>query len=167
MRTSLIIIALLVLAGAAFTFLPKTPGSAAPSFSFETLDGEKHELSDFKGKTILLNFWASWCPPCVEEFPKLINLANEHGDDVVLIALSSDSEDATIEHFLHQHDFASKANILIARDKNDVTLKVFGISQLPETLVIDHDLRIHAKFIGAEWKIDELEAAISDIEKGK
>lgn len=62
------------------------------SLTFEDRNGQKHWLTDFRGKTIFLNFWATWCPPCIAEMPDINNLYNEVGGDVVFLLISVDKE---------------------------------------------------------------------------
>jgi cytochrome c biogenesis protein CcmG/thiol:disulfide interchange protein DsbE len=132
----------------------------APAFSFTDLEGKIHHSSEFKGKTVILNFWASWCPPCVKEFPALIAMAKKH-PDTVLLALSADIDDKAIENFLARQHLETAANIIVARDSENIAQKLFGTFQLPETFVIDHNWKIREKFIGADWQAVDMEAAIS------
>lgn len=129
----------------------QTQSQTAPDFSFTALDGKTHKLSDFKGKVIVLNFWASWCPPCVKEFPILLGIINQFPDDAVLIALSSDLDDAAMLRFIDKHPTLPK-NMFVARDQDQsITHKLYQTFNLPETLVIAPDLTLHSKLIGADW----------------
>ncbi len=132
-----------------------------PDFSFTELDGTTHAARDFRGKIVIVNFWATWCPPCVVEFPALLKIAAEN-DDVILIALSSDTDEATIKKFLQQQEKPAK-NVFIAHDREDVTLKIFGVSKLPETVITDHELNIRKKLIGAEWEPRMLQKIIDSL----
>lgn len=132
-----------------------TKNTPAPDFEFTDMDGETHALSDFKGKVVILNFWATWCPPCIVEFPKLLQVAEAHKDKPVLIALSSDIEDAPVRRFVEKTK-AEGENIYIALDKTDITAKLFGTYKLPETLIIAPNQRIHSKLTGADWETEEL-----------
>jgi cytochrome c biogenesis protein CcmG/thiol:disulfide interchange protein DsbE len=135
---------------------------AAPDFSFMDMDGKKITLSDFKGKIVVLNFWATWCPPCVKEFPALLSIARAYPDRVVLIALSSDIDDAALKRFLNKHDWRGE-NIKIGRDMEDITGKKFQTYRLPETLIIDEAGQIREKIIGGDWKIKDLKAIIEKL----
>ena len=166
MRTNLIILGTIILAIAALTAMfdglkPSDPEyPPAPGFTFTDLNGKSYASNDFKGKTVILNFWATWCPPCVKEFPVLLQIAAKHKDKVVFIALSSDIDDDTIKKFLAAQKIKSSANVIIARDAANIGGDLFQTFQLPETFVIDAAGRIRAKFTGADWQQSELEAHI-------
>ena len=132
-----------------------------PDFTFTDLSGKNHSLRGFKGKIIIINFWATWCPPCVKEFPALLEIAASN-PDVILIALSSDAGDAEIKKFLRRYPAPAK-NVFIARDHEDVTLKIFGISRLPETIIADRTLNRREKLIGAEWEAQMLQKIINTL----
>lgn len=130
-------------------------GQMAPQFTFTTLNGETRSLSDFKGKVVILNFWATWCAPCVVEFPQMLNLARETQEEAVYIFLSSDSQNAPIERFVeklrttHRTELAQD-NVFIARDAGKaITQTLYQSYRLPETYIMTPDLRLADKIIGA------------------
>ncbi|MEZ5919061.1 MAG: TlpA disulfide reductase family protein [Alphaproteobacteria bacterium] len=131
-----------------------------------TLDGRRVHIGDFEDKTVMLNFWATWCAPCVKEFPILIGIAEEYKDDVVFIALSSDLEQNAIDRFLAKLEKDSgisvKAdNILIALDENQaVTQKIFQTYRLPETVLIDKHQKLRQKITGADWRREDITSVI-------
>lgn len=134
-----------------------------PAFIFTDTNGKEHSIADFKGKTVILNFWASWCAPCVAEFPLLLEAAHNNKDDVVLIALSSDFDESIIRNFLEKLQKSRKINlnapnILIALDQGGaITMDLFGTMQLPETILIAPDQTMRHKFIGANWTLEDLQ----------
>lgn len=149
---------------------PRKPalGQQVPDFPFTDMAGNTHKISDFRGKAVILNFWASWCAPCVKEFPVLLRAAQKSPERTALIALSSDMEDGAIKTFLARKAAGWKrANVFIARDAEDVTQKLFQTYMLPETFIIDPDGRIREKFIGADWEPESLDRAISESLKNK
>ncbi len=135
----------------------------APDFSFTDINGQQYTLRDFKGKKIIINFWATWCAPCIHEFPQLLDIAEANPDDLILIALSSDINDEAIHKFLgkleKQQDITWQApNILIARDeKQRITQGQFQTYRLPETYIIDKEQNLHTKIIGANWTSEEFQ----------
>lgn len=140
------------------------PGDVAPDFSFIDRRGERYTLRDFEGKVVLLNFWASWCTPCIKEFPDLLALAEESPDDVVLIALSSDLDESAMNKFLDKMAPESliNDNILIALDEDgQVTTGLYKVYALPETLIIDRNSRLRRRLIGADWAVDEVREILS------
>lgn len=140
-----------------------------PAFSFAGIDGRPHASTDFPGRIILLNFWASWCPPCVAEFPQLLELAALYPDDLVLIAISSDSDDEAIRNFIDnrlgdkERDILSQRNVIIARDDGEsrITFGLFGSVMLPETIIADRNGTMVRKLTGADWSIEDVKSIVS------
>ncbi len=144
---SALLAALLVLAGCNSGSHPPRIGSMAPNF---TITDSQHtvELSQLRGKPVLLNFWATWCPPCVEEMPSLLQLHKELGDKVTILAVSEDTDDSAYKDFVRQHN----VDLLTVRDPHQNINEVYGTFKFPETYVIDRNGRIVRKFIGAtDW----------------
>lgn len=98
---------------------------------------------------MLLNFWASWCGPCIEETPSLVELQRELGSKVTVIAVSEDADQSAYEQFVRDH----QVNLLTVRDSgNQKANEMYGTFKFPETFVIDRDGKIVRKFIGAtDW----------------
>ncbi|HET9181507.1 MAG TPA: TlpA disulfide reductase family protein [Candidatus Angelobacter sp.] len=105
-------------------------------------------LHDYRGKIVLLNFWASWCAPCVEEIPSLVQLQKMMGPKVEVVAVSID-EDANAYHkFLREHN----VDLLTVRDPQQRTSTMYGTTGWPETFVIDRSGVIRRKFVGpVDW----------------
>jgi thiol-disulfide isomerase/thioredoxin len=159
MIRNLVILAILSGAVLAYTFYservmpaPSYDQPVAPAFSFETVDGKKHSISDFKDKVVVLNFWASWCAPCVIEFPQMISLAEKTQENSVLIFMSIDEEKADIQKFIKKHPKIAKAeNIMVAHDKTkSISRNLFRTYQIPETYIIAPGGRIADKIVGAD-----------------
>lgn len=130
-------------------------GKPAPTFSFTTLDGRTHQLGNFEGKAVVINFWATWCPPCVVEFPQMLNLARETQGEAVYIFLSSDAQIAPIERFVDnltrtQPKEVALDNVFIAQDPGKtITQTLYQSYRLPETYLLSPDLSVADKIIGA------------------
>lgn len=126
---------------------------SAPDFSFTSIDGKNYSLEDFQGRPVVLNFWATWCAPCVIEFPQMIELAKAQ-PKTVFIFLSQDKGKADIKRFLKKHGKAiPKKNVIIAHDDNMMIARdLYQTYKLPETYLIGADGTIHDKIIGAaDW----------------
>lgn len=140
--------------------------STVPDFAFQTLDGENRDMQDFRGRIVVLNFWASWCAPCVKEFPYFLRLAMQYPDDVVFIGLSSDHDMTAMNRFItkltYDHSEAmGQENVLLSLDQNGaITRNLFQTFRLPETILIDGKGRMREKLIGANWSYEELEGMI-------
>lgn len=128
-----------------------------PSFSFEDLNGTKHSIEDFRGKTVIINFWATWCPPCITEFPDLIEIAATR-EDIVLIAISNDMREEKIAPFLAKMDKAhmSSADVIVAYDADkSITQDLFQTYRLPESIIVTPDGYMKQKVVGIiDWKKD-------------
>ncbi len=128
---------------------------AAPDFTFTRLDGTIQQLSSLRGKTVLLNFWASWCAPCRVEFPQFIALAKAR-DDVVILAVSVDHDTKAMQKFLTELGPAlNRSNIIIAHDPaKKIAQDLFQTIRYPETILIGPEGGLRRKYIGLEVKWD-------------
>ncbi len=117
---------------------------AAPDLNLRDLDGNMVTLSDFKGKVIILDFFATWCPPCKQETPDFIELQRQYGGQgFVMIGVSLSRPDDTRRF---AEDFGVNYTMLIA-DSTATTL--YGpIRSIPVTFIIDKDFKIAKKYIG-------------------
>lgn len=186
MARNLIILAVTIILGAGLTYMldysgagvPKsasvqTPAAITnkaaplPDFSFTPL-GQKQPINtaSLQGKIIIMNFWASWCAPCVKEFPYFLQLAAEFPDDVVFMGLSSDHDNDAMNRFLDKlrSDYPAEMaldNVLIAMDEGgSITRGTFQTFRLPETILIDRDGLMQEKLIGANWEYNDLKALV-------
>lgn len=117
----------------------------APAFQLKDLDGKELKLEDFRGKVILLNFWATWCGPCREEIPSLIELQNRYKGRLQVIGLAVDEEDVN-----HVRKFATSAgmNYPIAMGTDEVRVAYGGVGALPTVFVINSEGRLVQKHVG-------------------
>lgn len=143
----------------------KTVYQPVPDFAFTDLAGRQHQLSTYRGKVILLNFWASWCVPCRVEFPQFINLAKARSRDIVIVALSVDHDRAAMDRFLAEMpELASLPNFFIVHDREKtITQDLFQIIRFPETILVGPDLTMRRKYLGIElaWDGTEFDAEIT------
>ena len=128
-------------------------GSRARDFAFD-LNGKPMHLSDLRGKVVVLNFWGSWCPPCVEETPALIRLqkyiAPKNG---VVLGVAADEDPAAYEKFLREHGVTFETYRDPATKENRSPIaESYGTTMVPETYIIGPDGKIARKIIGMqEW----------------
>jgi cytochrome c biogenesis protein CcmG, thiol:disulfide interchange protein DsbE len=140
---------------------PSSIGTPAPDFTIQD-SGRSITLSQFRGKIVVLNFWATWCPPCIEEMPSLVQMQKRMQDKGVTVLAVSVDDDANDYHkFLKDHSI----DLLTVRDpgqKNEkgVVAPVssrYGTFKFPETYIIDRDGTIRRKFIGpVDWSQTEI-----------
>jgi cytochrome c biogenesis protein CcmG, thiol:disulfide interchange protein DsbE len=135
-------------------------GSVAKPFSF-ALDGKPMKLSDMRGKIVFLNFWATWCPPCVDETPSLIALQKEIAPhDATVLGVSVDVDSQAYHQFLQDH----KIDFPTFRDPSAKIATAYGTHMWPETYIIGRNGRIVRKFIGEQdWTSAEMTAYINSL----
>ena len=120
-------------------------GDKAPEFSLTTEAGRRITQSDFGGKLLVLNFWATWCPPCIEEMPSLNQFAQEmEPAGVVVLSVSIDKNETAYKRFLQQQ----KLSFQVARDANADIPTQYGTFRWPETYIIDRSGKVVIKHIG-------------------
>ncbi len=124
-------------------------GDTAPEFEIRTDSGLVVSRSNFGGKVLVLNFWATWCPPCIEEIPSLNAFYEKLKDEgVVVLGISVDEDEAVYRRFLEGHN----VQFLTARDPAAEISSRFGTYRYPETYIIDSSGTVRQKIIGAaDW----------------
>ena len=153
MRRIAVFLALLVLCGCYGSSRPPRIGTSAPDFIVQDTD-HKVELRDFRGKIVVLNFWATWCPPCVEEMPSLVQLEQRFSNKgVMVIGISVDVDGDAYHKFLKDY----KVDFLTVRDPDQKASHLYGTFKYPETYIIDSKGIVRRKFIGAvDWSSPEI-----------
>ncbi len=144
--------ALMLALGSCRNSEPAKIGTTAPDFTVS--DGQKTvQLSQLRGKPVLLNFWATWCPPCVEEVPSLVALQQQMGGKVVVLAVSMDVDEEAYKTFTAKR----MPGVLTVRDPDHKSSEMYGTFAYPESFLIDKDGKIERKFIGpVEWTSPEM-----------
>jgi thiol-disulfide isomerase/thioredoxin len=107
-------------------------GKPLPEFGFATCKGEELATSDLAGRPLLVNFWATWCPPCVKELPHFADLHEEYGDEVTVLGVSVDQHPDYVRAFLQDNPLP----YLLAWDSGDIAGDL-GFNSIPVTLAID------------------------------
>ena len=150
---SILLAILLALAGCYSGSRPPRIGTAAPDFTVRDSD-RSVSLGQFKGQVLVLNFWATYCAPCVEELPSLVHMQQHmKAKGVTVLAVSIDVDENSYRRFLRDHN----VNLLSVRDPEQKSNSLFGTSKIPETYIIDRNGVVRRKFIGAvDWTEPEI-----------
>jgi peroxiredoxin len=126
-------------------------GDRAPDFTLKTLDGETVSLSDFAGQPVVLNFWASYCHPCRQEFPLFRKQLAEHPGDFVVLGVDTKDIDSDARAFAKEQ----QARWPIAVDPDAEVAKAYGVRPIPQTFFIKPDgtvaLRYYAAIPESKW----------------
>ncbi len=127
-------------------------GETAPDFSARTLDGGAIKLGDLRGKYVLLDFWATWCGPCVKETPHLQATYHEFASDkrFTMVSLSCDSEAEAPRQFVKKNDIAWQQIFLGGSWPQDTVSKNYGITAIPQIVLIGPDGKILARDLRGE-----------------
>ena len=136
--------------------------SAAPELPIFDKAGKKTDLARQKGKIFIVHFWATWCPPCVEEIPALSRFWDKYRtrEDVNLYAISVDKDWKTIDDFMAKNP----STIPLFHDPGAATAKRFGTTQYPETYIINDKGRVLFRVQGAvDWANAEVRARIEQL----
>jgi cytochrome c biogenesis protein CcmG/thiol:disulfide interchange protein DsbE len=152
-RSALILLIMLVLAGCHGS-KPPLVGTSAPEFTAS--DSERSiSLKQFRGKVVVLNFFASWCAPCREEMPSLVEMAGRMKDrGVTVLAVSEDVSHSDYRKFLT--DFQVR-DMVTVRDGNQSSAPLYGTHVYPETFIIDQNGIVQRKFVGPiQWTKPEI-----------
>jgi len=129
----------------------------APLFSLKDIDGDALDLADYKGKVVLLDFWATWCRPCRSEIPGLVDLQNRYRDKgLQIIGVSVDESAKPVRRFREEY----RMNYPVALCDRKVRQLYGGLSGIPTTLLIGRDGRVYSKVVGAPADLGEFDQRI-------
>ena len=137
-------------------------GFAAPDIDLERLDGERVRLSELRGQVVVLNFWASWCPPCRAEMPALQALHEQRGSQgVVVLAVNSTVQDREQA----ARDFAAEYVLTfpIGLDRDGQATRLYQVRALPSTFFIDRDGVIRRVVVGGPLHASVLETTVLEL----
>jgi len=145
-----------------FSMVNFNPPFPAPAFALETLNGAKGDLQDYRGRFVVLNFWATWCPPCLEEMPSLEALQQRYRDkNLRVLAISSDEEGAEI---VNQFIVKLGTTFPILLDPDQQVSDRYGAGSLPVTFVLDPEGRVVAAAQGArDWNSPEAHSVFDEL----
>lgn len=137
---------------------PKGIDAPAPNFTIQD-DERKVALDQFRGKVVVLNFWASWCAPCITETPSLVSMQERlKNKGVVVVAISADEDEEAYHRFIKQYGIS----FVTVREPSMHTQHRYGTEQLPESYVIDRDGILRRRLINAaDWNSPEITEFLS------
>lgn len=132
---------------------PPRIGENAPNFTVQDSDA-KVTLTDYRGQVVVLNFWASWCAPCVAEMPSMIRMqANLKDKGITVVGVSIDADEGAYKKFLKDYG----VNFITVRDEAQKSPELYGTHGWPETYIIDRTGVVRRKFIGpVDWTSREI-----------
>lgn len=119
-------------------------GDRAPDFKLQTMDGEEVNLSDYKGKKVFLNFWATWCPPCKAEMPHMQAFYEEQPEDVEILAVNLEESTEKAADFAKQYELTFP----ILMDADGTIAETYEVYTIPTTYVLNEDGTVHQKIVG-------------------
>jgi len=140
---------------------PPMEGLKAPDFTLPTLDGKEVKLSDYAGKIVFLNIWATWCAPCKEEMPSMQKLFElMRGKDFVMLTMSIDEKKETVEAFMKEN----KLTLPVALDQQQKVSPLYRITGVPESYIIDKSGMVIHHLIGpGDWSNPGIVNALSSL----
>lgn len=136
-------------------------GDTTPDFQLSDMDGKPLQLSGYRGKVVVLNFWATWCPPCVDEMPSLNRFQETLAPKgVVVLAVSVDDDEQVLRKFAADHQL----KMTILRDPGRKVSSQYQTYKYPETYILDRQGRLAQKLIGeADWNDPNLVSFVQQL----
>lgn len=136
-------------------------GSRAPEFVLRDMDGKYVSITALRGKLVVLNFWATWCPPCRKELPGLDRLHGDYlGQGLVVVAVSTDSTERGIRKFLDENPF----RLRVVHDRDGKISQLYGVFSLPTTFIIDRRGIVISHIIGEQdWSSSQMRSRIETL----
>lgn len=155
---SITVCAILLLAGCDRGTAPKNIGRLAPEFSLQDGQG-KISLRQFRGQVVVLNFWASWCPPCIDETPSLVSMQQRlKAKGITVVGVSSDENEQAYRRFIQEYGI----NFPTVRDPSERVEHLYGTVKIPETYIIDRNGVLRRKFVSeVNWNSPEVLSYLS------
>ena len=137
---------------------PGQLGKAAPDFTVSDGSSSVH-LANYRGRVVLLNFWATWCGPCVQEMPSLLDLHHDQ-PNLAIVAVSIDEDPDAYAHFVARRH----VDLITVRDPAQNVAKLYRTEMWPETYVIDRQGVVRRKFVGSQdWSSPEIRAFLKTL----
>jgi peroxiredoxin len=135
-------------------------GDPAPDVTLASLDDKPIKLSDFRGKPVMLNFWATWCGPCTAEMKNIEAVFQNHPEeDFVILGVNQGEGAETIKGYADLW----KLNFRLVRDQGDMAARAYQVRALPTTVFIDADGNVHEIHVGGPVSVEFIEKRVSDL----
>lgn len=136
-------------------------GGATPALALRSLDGKPVNLADYKGKVVLINFWATWCAPCIEEMPSMQKLRDKLGPaGFEVLAVNYQEGEARINDFLKKRPL----QLPIVRDHDGSARTAWGVRVFPTSFIVDAGQRIRYTVVGdVDWSSARVESQIREL----
>jgi cytochrome c biogenesis protein CcmG, thiol:disulfide interchange protein DsbE len=155
---AILLIPLLLMPGCNRGDRPGLTGQVAPDFNVSDGTSTIH-LANYRGQVVLLNFWASWCIPCVQELPGLLQLHRER-PDLAILAVSIDTDQDAYARFIERRH----VNLITVRDPEQTAAKLYHTEGWPETYIIDRQGVIRRKLVGdPDWSNPEIQQYLKSL----
>jgi len=131
-----------------------------PPIVLKDLEGKEHNLNDYKGKTVIVSFWASWCRPCLEEMPSLVKLKEDNKESLEILAVNIREDKDVIKHFTK----GMNINFPVIRDMTSEVVKNWKVYVYPSNFVVDKMGKVRYAATGAmDWQDDEINTILKDL----
>ncbi|TVR02454.1 MAG: TlpA family protein disulfide reductase [Spirochaetaceae bacterium] len=129
-------------------------GIAPVDFEIDSLEGPSRSLADYRGRIVFLNFWATWCPPCVEEMPSMQRLADIlEPEGLAMVAVNVQEDPSLVKQFMNTHGLSFE----VLLDRRGQVGQSYAVRGLPTTVILDRTGAIMARKVGfAYWDTDEM-----------
>ena len=121
-------------------------GDEVPDIAFTLLDGTEVKLSDFRGKVIFMNFWATWCTNCIQEMDSIQQLQDNHPDDVVVLAMNCSEQKADVQAYIDDNGFTFRVGM---EENFAISGDIFRAFSIPTTYIIDAEGKVAFAYTGA------------------
>ncbi len=137
----------------------------APHFQLADRDGRVHQLSEYQGQVVFLNFWASFCEPCRREMPSMESLVRQYQNQgMIMVAISLDEGWEDVDTFMEAFLPGQRSAMTVLLDEDSQVAETYGTELIPETYIIDRRGRVVARFVGDyDWTRPEVKQIIEGL----